>query len=258
MNDNHRKSKLQRRTAKKSRNRSDAVFASCFIRNALVAVMVGLFSYIPASVLCESEKTETILRQLSSDESRTILERLSNMRKDITSLQADFIEERSIPSLAASLRYEGRIYYKKESLFFMEYENPFHHILQVKDNEALFFVAGSMTADLVDISAVQGIAGKTEIFAIDPTRFSGEVFEDEDAYILEENRQGGGEKDQGPKLSVYLNKKSLLVKKILMADESGDATAITFLKVKTNDEIPQSISSFELPRGVKINRLNQP
>jgi len=220
--------------------------------------MVGLFSFIPASVLCESEKTETILRQLSSDESRTILERLSNMRKDITKLQANFIEERSIPSLAASLRYEGRIYYKKESLFFMEYENPFHHILQVKDNEALFFVEGSKTADLVDISAIQGIAGKAEIFAIDPTRFSGEVFEDEDAYILKENRQGRDEKDQGPRLSVYLNKKSLLVKKILMADESGDITAITLLEVQTNDEIPQSISSFELPQGVKINRLNQP
>jgi outer membrane lipoprotein-sorting protein len=257
MNTRHQTSKLQRLTLEKSRNRSDAVFTSCFIRNALVAVMAALFC-IPASVLCETDKAKTSLRQLSSDESQAILERLGNMRKDISSLQADFIEERSIPSLAKPLRFEGRIYYRDKTLFFMEYEKPVHHILSVKDNEALFFVEGSKTADLVDISAVQGIAGNAEIFAVDPTTFSGQVLEDEDAYILEENRQGRDEKVEGPKLSVYLNKKNLMVKKILMADESGDITAITLLEVRTNRAIPQSVLSFELPQGVKINRLNQP
>jgi outer membrane lipoprotein-sorting protein len=219
--------------------------------------MAALFC-IPASVLCETDKAKTSLRQLSSDESQAILERLGNMRKDISSLQADFIEERSIPSLAKPLRFEGRIYYRDKTLFFMEYEKPVHHILRVKDNEALFFVEGSKTADLVDITAVQGIAGNAEIFAVDPTTFSGQVLEDEDAYILEENRQGRDEKVEGPKLSVYLNKKNLMVKKILMADESGDITAITLLEVRTDRTIPQSVLSFELPQGVKINRLNQP
>jgi outer membrane lipoprotein carrier protein len=219
--------------------------------------MVALFSFLPAGVLCETGKKETV-RQVSPDESRVILEQLGNMRKNIRSLQADFIEERSIPSLPTPLKFEGRIYYWGKTLFFMEYKKPIHHILRVKDNEALFFVEGSKNADLVDISAVQGIAGNAEIFAIDPTRFSGQVFEDEDAYILEENRQGRDEKNQGPRLSVYLNKKSLLVKKIVMADKTGDTTAITLLEVRTNMEIPQSVLSFELPQGVKINRLNPP
>jgi len=191
-------------------------------------------------------------------ESRAIIERLRKMRKEMTSLQAGFIEKRTIPSLAMPLKFEGRVYYKKDTLFFMEYEKPVHHILRVKADEALFFVEGSRTADLMNLSSVQGIAGNGDIFNIDPARFSGQIFEGEQAFVLERIRENSGKNDRLPGITVHLNKNNLSVKKIIIADESGDMTVITLYDVKVNQDLPQSVLNFELPEGVEINRLNHP
>jgi len=248
---------VQNRNQVEIEGQSDAGFTSWFFRRALLFVLVALFSFVSVGAFCETDEEKAGRRLLSPDESRAILERLGNMRKDIITLQAGFIEERTIPSIPTPLKFEGRIYYQNKKLFFMEYEKPFRHILRVRDNEALFFVEGSTTADLVNIGGVQGIAGNADIFAVDPARFSGQVLEGKGVYVLEENRIDNGEKEQGSRLSVYLDKKNLLVRKILMEDESGDATVISLFNIETNKEIPQKILSFHLPEEVKINRMNQ-
>jgi outer membrane lipoprotein-sorting protein len=57
---------------------------------------------------------------------------------------------------------------------------------------------------------------------------------------------------------VALDKKSLQVKYVCIEDESGDVTTISLFDVQINLDIPHAILSFELPEGVKINRLHQP
>ena len=215
-------------------------------------------SFLPANALCETDNAKTNPRPLSPDASRAILERLGSMRKDIRTFQADFAEERSIPSIAVPLKYEGRIYYQYDGLFFMEYKKPLHHILRVLKNEALFFVEGSSNADLVDLSSVNGVAGNPNLFALDPTKFSRQVLEDNDVYILLNKKEGMDKNGSGPKLTVSLEKKSLQIKMVCMEDESGDVTKISLFNIQTNLDIPNAVLSFELPEGVKINRLNQP
>lgn len=258
MNIEHGTSNVQRRRKGRGGNRSVIVFPSCIICNALLFVVVACFSFLTTDAFCETDDTTESLRTLAPDQSRAILERLGSMRKDIRTFQADFAEERSIPSMAEPLRYEGRIYYQYDGFFFMEYKKPLHHILRVLKNEALFFVEGSSNADLVDISLVNGVAGNPNMFALDPTKLSGQVLEDNDVYILKEKKEALDKNRSGPKLTVSLEKKSLQVKKVCMEDESGDVTEIFLYNVETNLDIPKSILSFELPEGVKINRLNQP
>ncbi len=250
MNCQHRTSNFQRRL--------EIVFASYFIRCALLVMIAAVSSFLPASALCETDNANISLIPLSPDAGRMILERLGSMKKDVRTLQADFIEKRTIPSLAIPLTYEGRIYYRNDGFFFMEYTKPLHHILRVLKNEALFFVEGSSNADMVDISSVNGVVGNPSIFVLDPTKFSGQVLEDNDVYILKDKKEDLDNKGPGPKLTVFLEKKSLQVKEVCIEDESGDVTEISLFNVQTNLDIPDSVLSFELPEGVKINRLNQP
>ena len=140
----------------------------------------------------------------------------------------------------------------------MAYERPLRHILRVMKNQALFFVEGCTTADLVDMSATNGLAGNADIFALDPDRFSGQILEGEAVYVLEETEGDPDAAVSGPSLQVSLEKKSLLVKEIRIEDESGDITRIRLSNVQTNLEIPRSISAFELPQGVRINPMHQP
>jgi len=258
MNIEHRTSNVQRRTKGKGENQSIIVFPSCIICNALFVIVVAYFSFLTTDAFCETDDITESLRALALDESQAILERLGNMQKDVRTLQADFIEKRTIPSLAIPLTYEGRIYYRNDGFFFMEYTKPLHHILRVLKNEALFFVEGSSNADLVDISSVNGVAGNPNIFVLDPTKFSGQILEDNDVYILKDKKKDLDKKGPDPKLTVFLEKKNLQVKEVCIEDESGDVTEISLFNVQTNLDIPNSVLSFELPKGVKTNRLNQP
>ena len=140
----------------------------------------------------------------------------------------------------------------------MEYVKPLRHVLRVSNNEALFFVEGSPTADVVDMSEANGLAGNADIFALDPDKFSGQVLEGEAVYVLQDAGKNPDQKGLSPKLSVSLDKKNMLVKEIRIEDESGDITEICLLNVQTNLDIPPSVLAFELPDGVKINRINQP
>jgi outer membrane lipoprotein-sorting protein len=184
--------------------------------------------------------------------------RLEQVRVKIHTLEADFLEERSIPSLAVPLKFRGKIYYSDKGLFFMEYTNPVHHILRIKGDKALFFVEGSKIADLVDISGVNGIAVHPDIFAVNPGRFAGQVWESEDSYLLKQIQNEDNAKNRLPRLKVFLDKKTLLVEKIVIQDEDGDATHIFLFNVKTNQALPRSVLTFKIPEGVKINRLTPP
>ena len=223
----------------------------------LVVVMAILFS-LPSIAWCETDDVTGSLRVVGPDERRVILEKLGNMREDIRTLQADFVEERTIPSLEIPLTYEGKIYYRNDGFFFMEYSKPIHHILRVQKNEALFFVLGSKTADLVDMSNANGIAGNPDVFAINPATFSGKILEDEAVYVLKDKKKDEGGKGPGPMLTVSLEKKSLLVSRVCIKDDSGDVTEIVFHHVRINQEIPEAAALFELPEGVNINRIQQP
>ena len=250
-------SNVYRRTQARAENQSCIVFTSCFIGWALLAVML-ILSSLYGFAWGETADATAKLQVLSPNESRAILERLGRLRKDILTFQADFVEKRTIPSLVTPLQFEGRIYYQNNGIFFMEYVKPLRHILRVLKNEALFFVEGSTTADLVDMPAANGLAGNPDIFALNPDKLSGQILEGKTVYVLEDT--GGNPDGKGPnqKLLVSLEKKSLLVKEIRIEDESGDITEICLFNVQINLDIPKSISAFELPDGVKINRLHQP
>jgi len=189
---------------------------------------------------------------LDLTEQKTFLDRLRNVQGDIRSLQADFVEERSIPSLKTPLRFEGRLYYHRKGLFFMEYRRPFNYILRVQGKEALFYVEGSQTADMVDISSVQGLPKHGDLFGWNPDAFKGQVWEDAQGYRLEETAQGGR------RLTILLDRKTLLVRRIRFEDDGGDVTEITLSDMKVNHELPLSVLQFTLPKGIKVNRLSQP
>ena len=250
-------SNVQHQAQARAENRTFTVLTACLIGGTLLALMMTLFSFEDIA-WCETGADAVKLQVLSPDESQAILDRLGGLRKDIVTLQADFVEERTIPFLGSPLLFEGRIYYHKNGLFFMEYVKPLRHVLRVSNNEALFFVEGSPTADVVDMSEANGLAGNADIFALDPDKFSGQVLEGEAVYVLQDAGKNPDQKGLSPKLSVSLDKKNMLVKEIRIEDESGDITEICLLNVQTNLDIPPSVLAFELPDGVKINRINQP
>jgi len=216
----------------------------------LILLLMGGYSTVPAK--------EEAMYPLDSAAGKTFYDRLGKVQEDIKTFKAVFVEKRSISSLKAPLRFEGEIYYHHEGLFFMEYKKPIDYVICVKGKEALFYVKGSQTADVADVSGVKGLAKHSDLFGMNPSRFKGEVWEGENSYRLEEKEQGSGVENGGQNLTLFLNRKTLLVECIRIEDDYGDVTEITLSDIKVNQELPTFVLQFTLPKGVGRNRLDNP
>ena len=60
-------------------------------------------------------------KPLTPDEKKLFFDRSKEVRKNIITFEAEFKEERSVPSLKKPFLFNGRLFYHQNGLFFMEY-----------------------------------------------------------------------------------------------------------------------------------------
>ncbi|MFC1883448.1 outer membrane lipoprotein carrier protein LolA [Thermodesulfobacteriota bacterium] len=197
-------------------------------------------------------------RLLNKKEQDLLLIKLADLQQSIKTFQGEFKEERTTKALKVPIHFEGRIYYDVQGLFFMQYLKPVKHILRVKGGEALFYVEGSKTADVADLTNMNGAAKKANLFAWNPAEFKGRIWTSKTAYRLEDSSRDIEEKKEGRKIIIFLNKQTLYMERIRIEDEFGDVTEILLSKQRVNEELPLSILHFSLPKGTKINRMINP
>ena len=212
----------------------------------------------PADLITGVLAGKTAEEPMDQSARKAFLDRLQKVQAGIRTFQADFKEERKMLSLGRPLSFEGRVYYARESLFFMEYQRPFQYILRVRGKEALLHVEGSGTADVMDISGVRGLGKRPDLLGWDPNQFKGEIWEEAEGYRLEETGPKENETEYSRRLVVFIDRKTLLASRIEMDDASGDVTKITLSNVKVNQELPSKILRFTLPEGTRLNRLSRP
>lgn len=197
-------------------------------------------------------------KPLTPDEKKLFFDRSKEVRKNIITFEAEFKEERSVPSLKKPFLFNGRLFYHQNGLFFMEYIRPVHYFIHIKGKEAIFYVEGEQTADLMDITGLKGLGSRPDLFRWDPDKFKGEILTDDRGYYLEDKEGRESGKNAGKQLTVFLDKKTLFARRIYIEDAFGDRTTIILSNIKINHELPPSVLRFALPEGVIINRLSQP
>ena len=173
-------------------------------RIPLITLLYFLFLSWPAACITGALAGETVAELMDQSTRKTFLERLRKVQAGIRTFQADFKEERKMSSLERPLFFEGRVYYVRESLFFMAYQRPFQYILCVRGKEALLYVEGSRTADVMDISGIKGLGKRPDLFGWDPSRFKGSVWKGIEGYRLEETGSEGEAKNSR-RLIVFLD-----------------------------------------------------
>ena len=197
-------------------------------------------------------------KPLSPNEKKLFFDRAKEVRKNIMTFEAEFKEERSVPSLKKPFLFDGRLFYHQNGLFFMEYLKPVHYFIHIKGKEAIFYVEGNKTADLMDTTELKGPGSDPGLFRWDPDTFKGEILADDRGYYLEDKEERKGDKNAGRRLTIFLDKKTLFAKQIDIEDAFGDRTTIILSNIKINHELPTSVLRFSLPEGVIINRLSRP
>lgn len=223
-----------------------------FPRYLCCVLVLAHLSVIPAGRAFSDEG-----RLLTPGEQSAFFERLRGVQKDIKTLRAQFTEQRKIAAVKTPLSFSGQLYYSRDDLFFMSYEVPIQYTLHVKGREATLYVDGSPTADVVNISDMKGLAGPSNLFSWNPDGFTGKVWEDRDGYRIAERSKNTATHEQGMTLQLLLDKQTLLVKTIRIEDPSGDITEIALSAIEIDVDLPARVREFNLPEGIKLNRLNQ-
>ncbi|MEN8257213.1 MAG: outer membrane lipoprotein carrier protein LolA [Thermodesulfobacteriota bacterium] len=193
-------------------------------------------------------------RLLEQAEAQDVLQRIKESQADLTTITASFVEERRIAVLANPLVFSGKVYVEPEDFLFLQYEKPLRHIMKMAGDSVLFFVEDSETADMVDLAGAQERGQRPDLFNWSPKNFQGEVREVKDGYLLVDPNASAGSRQ----VRVVVDKSTLVVRHILLVDESGDETRITLSDVRLNEEISEHIRNYALPQGVRVHKLNQP
>ncbi len=203
-----------------------------------------------ALLACLTKQASAQLSELPEVQKHQVLARIQTVQSAIDTLQASFVEERQLAGLKKPLAFEGNLYLNRQGLLFLTYHKPVKHILRVKDDTVLFYVADNKTADQIHLSAMQNGAPRPDFFQLDIKNFNGTVQEDEKGYYLEQ-----GAEDR--KVIVMLDKKSLLARDIEIKSESGDITKIFIVDPVVNEPLPDSVNNFRLPEDTKINVMGR-
>jgi len=154
--------------------------------------------------------------------------------------------------LRRPLHYSGRLYFHREGLFFMAYTRPIEYILQVQGKTALLYVKGNPTADRVTMGQESDIAPQARWFDWNPTAFSGEIHQLPQVYRFSTRPDGA------PGIDLFLDRSSLLVRRIVIHNKGGDTTDIVLSEISTGHPLPPAVTDFRLPEGIVINSMDRP
>lgn len=218
-------------------------------RQAPAAVIIALILLLAASPPWAAADEKPAL--LPAGARSRLFDRLKEIQATLTTFQAKFTELRSVTGLAMPIRYEGRLYFEKGRLFFMQYDHPARHILRVQGKEALMYIEGSPTADVMRLSDQGAVAENAAFLAWNPDRFTGTVSETADAFLFED-------KNNLATLTFALNKQTLIMNHLKIDNRNGDITDIRFSSETLNAPLPENIRNYHLPEGVVLNPMTQP
>ena len=193
-------------------------------------------------------------RLLDQTEAQEVLARIKESQAELSTISASFVEERRIAVLANPLVFSGKVYVEPEDFLFLQYEKPLRHIMKMAGDTVLFFVEDSETADMVDLAGAKERGQRPDLFNWSPKNFQGQVREVADGYLLIDPNATAGSRQ----VQVIVDKGNMVVRHILLIDESGDETRISLSNVRLNKKIPDHILNYALPEGVRIHKLNQP
>ncbi|HEY0273030.1 MAG TPA: outer membrane lipoprotein carrier protein LolA [Chitinophaga sp.] len=166
--------------------------------------------------------------------------------RNTESIQCDFVQVKELSMLSDKIVSKGKFWFKKENKVRMEYSTPSYYLLVIngrdiktKDSQKENKISGKSNklfeqVNKITVDCVQGTV-------LDNADFSSRILENGSTYLLELTPVARGMKDFFKTISVIIDKKNYGVDKIVMQENSGDNTVITFVHKQLNVNLPDAL-----------------
>lgn len=170
--------------------------------------------------------------------------RLETLSDKVSTIESDFIQEKSLSVLANTIVSRGHFWYKKENNIRWEYSSPYKYLIIITNDQ--IFIKEDKSQKQYDIQSnamfremnkfisgcIQGDILKNE------KDYRVGYFEDEKSYFVTLVPNDPTVKKMLNEVQIWFDKRDLTVSRINMVEAGGDYTKIEFAAKKLNTDIP--------------------
>lgn len=198
-------------------------------------------------------------------ELKGLLDRMGQTQSSIKTLEGDFVQEKSLELLAEPEVSRGHLYYEAPSRILWEYRSPDQTLLLIDEKNLVAYYPDLKLADRVNIEGKRDRYEKYFGMALGKEGPMQEYFEIELA--KESDIPGTALLVLTPKnkriekyvseMRLWVDRKTMLPRKLEYREENGDSTAYQLENVVTNKPIPAGKLSLDLPADVKVTELQE-
>lgn len=168
----------------------------------------------------------------------------------ITSIKSQFIQEKSISFLENKLIVEGIFYYKAPSKVRMEYQKPFNYLFILNNDKILLKSKDNTTTIPTSTNRIFRIISRITVDCVNGNIFKNkdfrsEIQENDSFYKVIMIPKDDELSDFFSDIVVYVSKEDLMVEKLEMNEQSGDATEIRFLGKEINKPVNDALFNIQ-------------
>jgi len=193
----------------------------------------------------------------------TVVQKVEEHYKSLKDFQAHFIQLARITSFPEDQRSEGKVYLKRKRLMRWDYETPSKDQYFIQGDTVLFYSPDVKQARRINLAGKEGIRSPLVFFeglkSSEPDYTisinTDPVFDRSTRTILQLTP-----KDRGKvpliKILLFVDTSDYHVERVDQYDLYGNVTELYFRDVLVNQNLPDTLFTFEAPKGVEV--IDQP
>jgi outer membrane lipoprotein carrier protein len=195
-----------------------------------------------------------------ADELETAVDGIQNNYEEITDFHADFTQEATVKALDKVQKADGEVWFKKPGKMRWNYYTPVKDEI-VSDGKTLWFYNVEekqvIESPLAQVSETETtttlLSGLGNIKKLFDASFSESGKSDKNGNYMVDLKPKTGEEDYN-KVTVAVDKDSMIVNTIYLYDPFGNLTKITLNDIEIDKGVSDSLFSFVVPSGVEVVR----
>ena len=195
-----------------------------------------------------------------ADELETVVDGIQNNYEEITDFHADFTQEATVKALDKVQKADGEVWFKKPGKMRWNYYTPVKDEI-VSDGKTLWFYNVEekqvIESPLAQVSETETtttlLSGLGNIKKLFDASFSESGKSDKNGNYMVDLKPKTGEEDYN-KVTVAVDKDSMIVNTIYLYDPFGNLTKITLNDIEIDKGVSDSLFSFVVPSGVEVVR----
>ncbi len=182
-----------------------------------------------------------VLNLIHAQTNDSFKKQLSKSVENIQSLSGDFKQEKSLSFLTEPITSLGNFFYDDSDYLKWEYISPYQYSIELK--EGILKTTDGKNVNEINVNSSKTFKTINDIFL---QSIKGDIFNSEDIFFIKVKEttstfevqltpREDKLKEMVSEMNLTFDKTSMLVKSVVMKEQSGDQTTIEFSKQKVNE-----------------------